>query len=107
MGSGEQSGHLNRCEEGDRLAQIALAWHGEDALRQGAMLRCMQGHIAEEGMDRCETDVATAGAIFASLLEVIEERAEKSGVEIRQHQVGRRFASLSLCILEQQTKRIS
>jgi hypothetical protein len=49
---GEQSGHFDRREKVDRSPQIAFARHSEHALRQGAVLWCVQGHVAEKGMDR-------------------------------------------------------
>jgi hypothetical protein len=52
-------------------------------------------------VDRGEADIATAGAVVAFLLKMIEERTEEPGVEIRQRQIRRRFAQLSLRILQQ------
>jgi hypothetical protein len=104
---GEQSGHFDRREKVDWSPQIAFAWHSEHALRQGAVLWCVQGHVAEKGMDRGEADVATAGAIVAVLFEMIEEYAEERGVQIGQRKRRGRLAQMSLRILQQQTKGIA
>jgi len=50
-------------------------------------------------MDRGEADVATAGAVFAVLFEMIEECAEEGGVQIGQRQQRGRFAQMLLGIL--------
>jgi hypothetical protein len=41
------------------------------------MLRRMQRHVTEEGMNCGEADVPTAGGVVAFLLKVIEERPEE------------------------------
>ena len=43
----------------------------------------MQGDVAEEGMDGSEAHVATAGAVAAFTLKMIEERAQQRRVEFR------------------------
>nr|WP_287140945.1 hypothetical protein [Mesorhizobium sp.] len=43
-------------------------------------------------MDRSEANVATAGAVIAVLFEMVEESAEKGGIQIRQRHRRRRLA---------------
>ena len=100
VGRRQQSGHFGRSEKVDRPPRIALARHGEYPLRQGAVLGCVQRHVAERIMDSGEADVATAGAIVAFLFQMIEEGAEERSVQIGQRRA-RALAKLSLRILQQ------
>jgi hypothetical protein len=68
VGSGKQRIDLNLRQISDRAARIALARHGQDALRYRAMFWRVQRDISEEGMDCSETHVATAGAVLAFVL---------------------------------------
>jgi hypothetical protein len=58
-------------------------------------------------VDRCEARVAGASAIAATLLEVIEERANQRGIEVLELECGRLLCELFLDKSEQQTKRIA
>jgi hypothetical protein len=80
--SSKQGGDLDRREERDWSAKMALAWHSKDALCQRAMFRRVQRNVAEEGMDSGETDIATAGAVIALPFEMIKERTDKRCIEI-------------------------
>ena len=69
------------------------------------------GGIAAASMSSaiCQSSayIATAGAVIAFLLEVIEERTEEWRIQIRQGQLRGGLAKLLLCVLDQQAKGIA
>ena len=80
-------GGLGGGQKIDRSAKITFARHGKNTAGQGAVLGRMEGDIAEEGMDRGETNIAAAGGVAATLLEMIEEPSNERGVQICQGQL--------------------
>jgi hypothetical protein len=67
----------------------------------------MEGDIAEEGMDRGETNIAAAGGVAATLLEMIEELSNERSIQICQGQRRRDFAQLSLRMPEEQPESVA
>jgi hypothetical protein len=84
----EKGVDLPVSEELHDSALEALARDREDALAEERVGWIREGDVAEEGVKRRETRVAAAGGIAALALEVVEELAEESGVEIGQFEVG-------------------
>jgi hypothetical protein len=70
----------------------ALARNREDALAEERVGWICEGNEAEEGMNRREAGIATAGGVTALALEVIEELAEEGGVEVVEPKAGGRTA---------------
>ena len=61
---------------------ITLCGYRQNALGQGAVDRIMEGDVAEERMERRQSDVSAAGGIATFLLEVIEEGTDEGGIKI-------------------------
>jgi hypothetical protein len=98
--------HCSIRTQNQRLA-VLHAFFRYVAPRDRAVLRCMQRHVAEEGMDRGEAHVATASAVLALALEVIEERSEQRRVQLRHAQIRRCLAQPLLGIPEEQAERVA
>ena len=58
-------------------------------------------------MNRCEADIAAAGAGAPRVLEIIEKRTEQGDVQIVQCQHRRRFAKVLLGKAQQQTEGVT
>ena len=80
---GEERLQFGTVEEGDEGALDALGRDGEHAPDECGVFGMTEGREAKERMDRGEADVAGAGAVAASLLEMLEEGAHAGGVEVR------------------------
>ena len=60
----------------------ALSWNGQYALDLCSMRRCLERNVAEERMNRRQTQVAGSGGDAAHLLEVIEEVDNQRCVDV-------------------------
>jgi hypothetical protein len=80
--SGQQSVDLGRVEEADLLVVAAFARDGEHPSDQRGMFGMPQCGVSEEGSDGCQPSVASADAVVAVRLEVVQECANDLGVEL-------------------------
>jgi hypothetical protein len=101
IAASDPSGEVWGAEEGIDLTVLkelhdptleALARNGKDTLTEERVGWIGEGDEAEEGMKRREAGIATAGAVTALTLEVIEELAEEGGVEVGEPEAGGRTA---------------
>ena len=82
VGSFDQGIGFGAGQEADEVAVKALMRDGEHALDEGTMGWLPEGDEAEEGVDRGEAIVSSAGAIFPLRFEVIEKRAHERSIDI-------------------------
>jgi len=66
-----------------------------------------QGGVAVHGVDGRQTGVAGPGAVVPLGLEMVEERADDSGVEVGEVEVAPGFPSAARSVTEQQTERVT
>ena len=75
-------GKIGRSQKGVNLVPIkkfdwppfvAFGRHREDSLTKQRMGRFFESNVLKEGMNRRQADVASASAILAAVLEMIEE----------------------------------
>jgi hypothetical protein len=86
---------------------LAGGGHGQDTPNVIGAAGFLKRGVLEEGTDRSQAKVAGAGAIVAVALNMIQESADKRGVEIVQHKLRRRFLKLPLGKSEKQPEGIA
>jgi len=82
IGSFDESIGFDAGQEADEVAVKALMRDGEHALYEGTMGWLPECDEAEEGVDRSEAIVASAGAIFPFRFQVVEKRAHEGSIDI-------------------------
>jgi len=86
---------------------MAFAWYGKDALAAQSMGWFMQRNVSEERVDRRQSGVASSGAVTTFSLEMLEELADKGGVEILDPQGRRRLFEPLRCELQQDPEGVT
>ena len=77
---------LRAAEKADQLARESLARDGEHSLDLRCMGRQLERRVAEEGMDRGQSQIAASNAHAAAGLELIEERGDQRCVDLLERQ---------------------
>src|SRR5574337_2019783 len=88
IGGGKQCADFRLGEEGHEPSVEALRRDGKNALDEGGAIGMTKGGVSEQRADRGEPSVASARAIFALVLKVVEEGADQRGIEIVDIQLG-------------------
>jgi len=78
----DQGLDLTTTQEGDGASLVPLVRHRENALAVKRVGGLADGDVAEEGPDGCQTHVSGARAVAAGALEMVEETADETGVEV-------------------------
>jgi hypothetical protein len=84
-------------EEFDGPAFVTFGGHRQYLLAKQRMGRLLKGDVLKERMNGSQADVASASAVLPALLEVIEEIADKTHVQIFERDIRRRFAQPFAC----------
>jgi hypothetical protein len=84
VGAVQQRLDLLGRQVGDGSLVAALGWDREDALDQGGVLGVAQRAVLKERAHRREADVARARAVATVVLEVLQERADRRRVQVRE-----------------------
>jgi len=82
VGCVEQGVDLGPCEERDQRLVGAFGWDGQDSSDEIGMFGMSDGGVFEQGMDGGEAGVAGSCGDASMVLEVVEERSDRGGVEI-------------------------
>jgi hypothetical protein len=98
---------LGPGEELDLPSMVTLYGYCQDALGQGSVERVMEGNVAEERMERRQSDISAAGSVAALLLEVVEEGAEKDSIKILEAHGRRRLLETALRKPKEETEGIA
>jgi len=80
----EQSIDLEAGQEANEVAVKALTGDGEYTLDEGTMGWLRDRDEAEEGVDRGEAIVSSAGAIFPFRFQVMEKRGHERCINLRE-----------------------
>jgi hypothetical protein len=94
-------------EERHELALDAFGWDGEHPLDQRGVLGVAQRGVAEQRVNGSEAVVAGAHAVETFTLEVIEEGADRDGVEVLDGEFRGGLARLALGEAEQQPEGVA
>jgi hypothetical protein len=79
-------------EEFDGPTFVAFGGHRQYLLAKQRMRRLLKGDVLKERMNCSQADVTSASAVLPAFLEVIEEIADKTHVQIFDRDIRRRFA---------------
>ena len=99
--------HLLSGEEAEHRPIEPLHRHGQRLLDDAQGRQVVMGRVLEERAQRGKPRIATARAILALALEVIEEIQHELGVEVDELQAGWGLAGLLLGELQQETEGIA
>jgi hypothetical protein len=94
-------------EKFDGPTFVTFRRHREDLLAKQRMRRLLEGDVLKKGMNRSQADVPRASAVFPTILKVVEEIAEKRGIQIFEREIRWRFAQPLFCKMKEQTERIA
>ena len=106
IGSGKDFLDLRPRQEMHLTLVVTLARYREHSLDKGAVGRLLEGGEPEERVNGRQAQVARPRARAPLCLEVSEERADESNVQIVEGQGRRRLAEPRLCKPEQQPERV-
>ena len=107
VAGGQERVGLVRGEVGDVGAVAALAGDGQDPLDQRPVLGMAQGRVGEQRVDRRQPGVAGPDAVAAVVLQVLQERGDRRGVEVGQAERARRLPRAGGGKAEQQPERVT
>jgi len=107
IGCLEQRFHLHVRQIVDRPARVPLAGDSQNALRLRHVFGFLQGHVAEEGMNRCQPSVAAACAIAPCVLQVIEKGDQEGHIDLSQSELRGLFLQTLLGKLQEQAERVA
>jgi hypothetical protein len=91
----------------DVLLGVAFTRNGKHPLDGVGPLGQLEGGIAEEGANGCQTLILTACATPSLRLQIVQEATDQLGIEVIPAQVGRFLSELHFGKLEQQAKAIA
>jgi hypothetical protein len=67
---------------------VAFIGHGQDPLAMQGIRGLFQSYVPEERVDRAQPDIPGASTVFASALQVIEEKTNKESIEVFDTKLG-------------------
>jgi hypothetical protein len=107
VGRGEQRGGLWIGEVVDQGPLEPFGWDRQDAFDERGVFGVSQGSEPEQLADRSESGVSGRDAVAALVLEVVEERPDRLGVEIGDVELGWLLAGLLGDEHEQELERVT
>jgi hypothetical protein len=94
-------------EEFDGPTFVAFRRHREYLLTQQGMRRLLESNILKKRMNRSQANVASASGILAAILKVVKEIADKTRIQIFEHEIRRRFAQPFFCEMQEQPEGVT
>jgi hypothetical protein len=67
---------------------VAFIGHRQDPLAMQGIRGLFQSHVPEKRVDRTQPDIPGASAVFASALQVIEEKTNEGSIEVFDAKLG-------------------
>ena len=107
VGRGEDRVELGGGEVADDGGGGALGLDGQHAADGVHLVGCLQGGVAEQGVDGGQPVVAGGGAVAPGRLQVSEERADGNGVQVGQVELGGLLAGLVVDVAEEQPQGVA
>ena len=107
VGRRQQRVDFGACQIGDRTSLVPLDRNRQNPAAAIEMRRLADGHVLTEGVDRGEADIARPRRVATVLLDMIEKRADKRGIEIVEREARGRLREPLLRKPQQQPKRIA
>ena len=104
---GEQRVDLGGGQEGDDPLVGPLGRDRQHPLDERGVLGVAQGGVAEQRADRGQPHVAGPGAVAPLVLEVVQERADRGGVQVGQVELGGHLAGALVHEGEQQPQGVA
>jgi hypothetical protein len=106
IGSPEQGIDFRTTQEVDQSASVPLSWYGQHPLDLSGAGWFVVSGVLEEGANRSEAQVATAGGDPAALFEIIQKGSNHGRIDLFEGQPGRRPVQTFLGELQKQAKGV-
>ena len=107
IGCGEQGRDLVRGQVAQVGPVADLERDAEYPLDEGALADAGQGGVAEQRVDDGQPDVAGGDAVAPARLQVVQERADRAGVQVGQALPGGLLPGLLMDVADQEPDRVA